>query len=489
MEFPPPWRKKAKTSGGAPQDYGKCAVGCYLWGKQTSIVLDCLVLGYSLSTHNTKPARVICCNDDTLEMNACALLAAFWDIIPVSHAKVPDHLQGSELARLRGVYSKMQCWKLFKRKGPHQYNRFLLMDGDMLVRVNIDDIFATSVPAGVMRGEADTCLYEKRPPSTFFQRGDPRSFTHQGMKMKGGINGGLVLFSPDEPTYDKMMKELAHFRPVTEMAEQEFLSYYFGKSGSFWGIHKKYNFQIHQLYLTGAGKPPMGQRTPSSYHTMIHNPGEVKTWHFSADVKPSNVLLNMDSKSGWFYVEETLEQNEMHMRKQQTNRMDEDLAANVEELEAIKNCNMTAHREWLEAWKGTWQSLCLFVVNSAVKDHLELDGYDCYICTVCGDELPEHRIIYHFLINCPAMRKTVHLPLFHMFDLRALLHVPCGRLAESKLYYLGEILAFFKSKKGFVTHEPPKISLDMTGLLEIDGEPFIKESKLDTIDPALCKGS
>ena len=150
---------------------------------------------------------------------------------------------------------------------------------------------------------------------------------------------------------------------------------------------------------------------------------------------------------------------------------------------------MTAHREWLEAWKGTWQSLCLFVVNSAVKDHLELDGYDCYICTVCGDELPEHRIRDHFLINCPAMRKIVHLPLHHMFDLRALLHVPCGRLAESKLYYLGEILAFFKSKKGFVTHEPPKISLDMTGLLEIDGGPFMTESKLDTTDPALCKGS
>ena len=56
-----------------------------------------------------------------------------------------------------------------------------------------------------------------------------------------------------------------------------------------------------------------------------------------------------------------------------------------------------------------------------------------------------------------------------MLDLRALLHVPCGRLAESKLYYLAEILAFFKSKERFDTYEPPKISFEMTGLLEIDG--------------------
>ena len=89
-----PCRKKAKTSTGAPQDYGKCKVGCYIWGKKLSIMLDCLVLGYSLSKQNTKPARVICCDDDTLEMNACPLLAAFWEIIPVNHAKVPDRLQG-----------------------------------------------------------------------------------------------------------------------------------------------------------------------------------------------------------------------------------------------------------------------------------------------------------------------------------------------------------------------------------------------------------
>ena len=45
----------------------------------------------------------------------------------------------------------------------------LLLDGDMLVRTNIDDLFAHSVPAAVMRGEVDTSLLKPRPSPTNFQ--------------------------------------------------------------------------------------------------------------------------------------------------------------------------------------------------------------------------------------------------------------------------------------------------------------------------------
>ena len=72
-------------------------------------MLDCLVLGYPLSAQKTKPASTICCNDDTLELTTCALLEAFWDMIPVSHAEVPDHVQKSRSVSLKGVYSKVQC--------------------------------------------------------------------------------------------------------------------------------------------------------------------------------------------------------------------------------------------------------------------------------------------------------------------------------------------------------------------------------------------
>ena len=109
------------------------------------------------------------------------------------------------------------------------------MDGHVLVRKPIDDIFGANVPAGGMREEADTWFFERRPTSTF-EREDPRSFMQQRKKnLKGRNSGGLVLFKPDKDVHRQMIAELRHFRPVTEMTEQDFLSYCFGKSGSFGG--------------------------------------------------------------------------------------------------------------------------------------------------------------------------------------------------------------------------------------------------------------
>lgn len=86
-------------------------------GGKTAIMLDYLVYGYSLRKHSAKPTKVICCNDDTRKLPTRRLLEAFWRSIPVSHARVPESLKGSELARFEGVYSKMQTWRLFAVPG------------------------------------------------------------------------------------------------------------------------------------------------------------------------------------------------------------------------------------------------------------------------------------------------------------------------------------------------------------------------------------
>ena len=83
--------------------------------------------------------------------------------------------------------------------------------------------------------------------------------------MKGGINGGLVLFEPSEEVHQDMMLELQNFQPQTAMAEQDFLSWYWGRKGLWYGMHKKYNFQRHHLYYSCGDAPPAGQESPSSF--------------------------------------------------------------------------------------------------------------------------------------------------------------------------------------------------------------------------------
>ena len=141
MQPTPPWKIKraAQKKSGAPQDYTKCAVATYLWGKDTRILVDCLVLGYSLDHHGVKARKEICVNEDTRENNMHRLLERFWQIIPVQHAELPKHLKGTEIDRLKGVYSKMQTWKIFAGEGSDHLDRVALLDADMRVRANIDE--------------------------------------------------------------------------------------------------------------------------------------------------------------------------------------------------------------------------------------------------------------------------------------------------------------------------------------------------------------
>ena len=63
-------------------------------------------------------------------------------------------------------------------------------------------------------------------------------------------------------------------------------------------LPEKYNFQIHQLYLVQRTLPA-GEEQPCSFHGMIQNPEEIRLFHYSAERKPSYVLMHiMDEETG-----------------------------------------------------------------------------------------------------------------------------------------------------------------------------------------------
>ena len=259
----------------------ECAVSCYIWGRKLPTVLDTMVLGNSLHEKGVKAQKFLCINEDTLEYNIAHLMRAFWQFVPVKHVALPRHLKGSEQSRLQGVWSKLQTVEIFSSDTLRQ-QRLLLMDADMLVRANLDDVFSCDVPAGVMRGETDHSLFQKRPSWTYFHGDRTMRSGDSHPQMKGGINGGLILFEPSAATYNDMMRELQKFRPKTKQAEQEFLSFYWGKHGAWNAIHKKYNFQIHHLYFATPDVPPGAERQ-TSFAYMIDHPEEIRVHHFSAD--------------------------------------------------------------------------------------------------------------------------------------------------------------------------------------------------------------
>ena len=108
------WRRGEKRRrDDAPLDMKGCAICCYIWGEKLPIMVDVMVLGYSLQEHGNKAERMLCINDDTLQNKVANLMKAFWTFVPVHHVELPAHLRGSEQKRLQGVYSKLQTVKLF----------------------------------------------------------------------------------------------------------------------------------------------------------------------------------------------------------------------------------------------------------------------------------------------------------------------------------------------------------------------------------------
>ena len=427
-----------------------CAVGCYIWGQRLPIMVDVMVLGNSLQEHGVKAEKVLCINDDTKLNGIADLMGAFWQFVPVQHVPLPRRLRGSEQSRLQGVYSKLQTVNLFS-SGCLRQQRFLLMDADMLVRANLDDVFANEVPAGVMRGEADSCLFEPRPSHTFFHADTTMRRGDSHPPMKGGINGGLVLFEPDAATYKDMMDELHDFVPKTKMAEQEFLSYYWGRSGDWHAMRKKYNFQIHQLYFASPEAPP-GQNRQSSFAYMVDHPQEIRVFHFSADQKPSEILINaMSSVQGWLTLEDHLKEHARYMMEQHGSR-NPALHNHPEWIDKIAKLLRDAHLEWIEAWKRTYVNVVRFVLETAYNKMVcaRTDDGEHVRCPTCRAEWHTSEIEEksstirdHLLFNCPALASDIKIPVKHQTNLLTFFFVPCGAQVESKLLYLAEVYRFY----------------------------------------------
>ena len=447
-----PWVKRRMEATIAPQAMVGCTTATYVWGTKTEVFVDLLVLGMSLRVHATKTSMQICVNEDTMAIPEHLLFKAFWNIIPVKHKEIPERLVGTELKRLQGVYSKLQVWKVFAEK-PNKCDKVLLLDGDMLVRSNMDEVFMTKTPAAVMRGEADTCLLMPRPAETYFHWGDPRTFEERKWKMKGGINGGLILLKPSIEEEARITQGLKEFDPVTDMAEQEFMSLYYGKKGLWNALPKKYNFQLHQMYLV-QNTPPPGQSELSSFHHMIQHPEEIRLFHYSSERKPSYLLVNiMEEETGWAEVESHLRDfqkfnEELHIPRNNELRKVEWL------LNKVKALDILSTREWLNMWKLTWERLIEFVLSTANLKTLEEKSDEEEVsmtCLCCGErweaalQWKSTRVFRdHVLFNCPAMRKKVEVPVDHILNLnfKQFFHVPCGEQVMTKMSYLSRVLQY-----------------------------------------------
>ena len=277
--------------------------------------------------------------------------------------------------------------------------------------------------------------------------------------MIGGINGGLGLFEPSADTYTDMMEELKHWRPHTKMAEQEFLSWHWARDGSLNTMHKKYTYQIHQLYFSTPTGTTAGE-TPSSFSSMVDHPDEIRVFHFSANQKPSMILIDeVTSVEGWLKMEEHLTAHSQFMMKEHGAR-NEKLKDHPDWINKIDRLMRDAHVEWLEAWKRRYVNVVNYVFKTAYSKMMRKIKYEGehLRCPSCGEkwhasetEKNSNLIRDHLMFNCDKMAAKIKIPVKHQTNLTTFFFPPCGVQVESKMLYLAEVFKYYdvmdKSRK------------------------------------------
>ena len=435
----------------SPLDGAQTAIVSWLWGCHRPSVLQAIVLGHSLHKHKTKADLVLCVDRDTMQSPTfrwANLLRCYWHLIEVNHLELPQHLRGTQQQRLTGVYSKLQTWRLFAT-GRYRQSLILMMDLDMLARRNIDELFQCQTPAAVMRGPADSCLFESRPSSSFFRGGSRARHESTGEALAGGVNGGLVLLKPDAALFQDMWQTLiGGWHTQTRMAEQEFISYFFACKEQWKSLHKKFNFQLHHLYLCGGDNPPRGQDRVSSYWDMARKPEEIAVWHFSSTFKPDMVLgmcenddiSDQHNAVNRFLSDFTAAEQRRHIVDSET------IERHLEDV--MLPCNQKATEEWLLGWQEAWPLIVLYVADFGARRCLKSEGPGGMSCTSCGLYMPgslaADMVRNHVIANCSTLRKTIKLPMSECFDLDLLMSAPCGHLVECQLNYLAAVFDYYK---------------------------------------------
>ena len=425
-----------------------CAWCVYVFGESKKVLADALVLGYSLVKSNTRARMVACVDKETLELPESLLLARFWEVMPVSHLDIPKHLTDAGMQRLRGVYSKLQVWKLFDEPGPFKFKRVCMLDCDMLLRSHCDNMFSFNAPAAVMRGPTDNVTHEQRPSYTYYRNGNPRKYEMGLEPMVGGVNGGLIYFKPSVAEFDAMYAFLWSGQwKGGPMAEQEFLSHWYGRIGEWWVIPPEYNFQLHHVFISGQATPPHGQERSSKYHEMLHKPEIIKIWHYSGEKEPYDCLLGLEANDPEEFRDSKLKGFTETCMTREWPRMQPEVQADVEHIQLIKKVHQMATEEWILHWEAMWQELFKKTVEAVQYDafaYLAKDASEI-TCSACN-HIWQDRAEFdaeardHVLANCPVALKGVEMSIAKCPNLMLLPFPPFGQAVEGRLEYLGKVL-------------------------------------------------
>ena len=135
-------------------------------------------------------------------------------------------------ARFAEVWTKLEAWRLT------DHERVVVLDADMLVRQNMDELFAVDLAPGTIAachacrcnpGAIPSYPASWTPAHCFYTYCRGAEHTSEPAEVDNYLNGGFLVLEPDQGVFDDMVARLAGLDDLTRypFAEQDFLNEYY----------------------------------------------------------------------------------------------------------------------------------------------------------------------------------------------------------------------------------------------------------------------
>ena len=226
------------------------AYAAAVWGSCGGYTLGALVLGARLrelahapgAGGRSSPALVLLHTDD-VPQNYLAALGKVWTLRPVDYVGGSKAMYTWKGGTFDGVFTKLHAWGLL------EYDKVLLLDLDTFPIKSIEELFALTPPAAMVRGN-NSWGHGKTVRGEFMFRDELDSMWP--WCQAGGINAGVILLRPSDVLLDQMLKEVTSEVHPSHIPgngpEQDYLSRCFAVSDTPWQhLDPIFNFQPHHV--------------------------------------------------------------------------------------------------------------------------------------------------------------------------------------------------------------------------------------------------
>eukprot|EP00928_Gymnodinium_smaydae_P024789 TRINITY_DN19954_c0_g2_i1.p1 TRINITY_DN19954_c0_g2~~TRINITY_DN19954_c0_g2_i1.p1 ORF type:complete len:937 (+),score=125.99 TRINITY_DN19954_c0_g2_i1:87-2897(+) len=248
-----------------------CAYATLLYGDKLEYFLGALVTGWSLKSTGSTITRLLLHTAD-VPKEFLSVLTQFWCLREVDYLEGCSNLYKNYAnSRFKAVFTKLQALSCT------DFDKVLMLDLDMLIRVNIDELFELKTPAAMKRSSG-----REQPPhgGTFGASDLWRQYRDD---MCSGINAGVMLLQPSRNVYQRMLQEIADPHHPEHLGtfgpEQDYLArFYCAFEGGRWThIHPKFNYQLMlpDDYVSSAYRSLSLQRDVAVAH---YSGPRVKPW-------------------------------------------------------------------------------------------------------------------------------------------------------------------------------------------------------------------